>query len=507
MEYIQEVPDLSNTKNKILCCECGLVIDPNPSNMCVGCLRAHVDITEGIPKQAVLYFCRGCERYLQPPSEWVRASLESRELLSLCLKKLKGLNKVKLIDASFVWTEPHSKRIKVKLTVHGQVETGAVLEQVFVVEFTINHQMCDDCHRSEAQDYWKALVQIRQKAENKKTFYYLEQLILKHKAHETTLGIKPIHEGLDFFFATEAHARKFVDFVNTMLPIKYQHSKKLISHDIHSNLYNYKFSYSVEIVPVSKDSVVCLPKKLTQQLGGISPLCLIYRVTNSLHLIDPSTAQIAEINSTVYWRYPFHGVCNPKQLVEYIVMDIEPVMDKDRRTFPGQGAVSHKHVLADIWVVKASDLGINENTIHTKTHLGHVLKCGDSVLGYNIEDSNINDANFEKLETSKVPDVILVKKYYGDKNSRRKQRIWKLKHLTDENNAFHIDERDYVEFLDDLEEDPNLRQHVNIFKDKQKVIPVDANDIFDPNVPHVTLEEMLDDLQIDDVEMEDVNIS
>jgi nonsense-mediated mRNA decay protein 3 len=36
-------------------------------------------------------------------------------------------------------------------------------------------------------------VQVRQKAENKKTFYYLEQLILKHNAHEHTLGIKPIH--------------------------------------------------------------------------------------------------------------------------------------------------------------------------------------------------------------------------------------------------------------------------------------------------------------------------
>lgn len=35
---------------------------------------------------------------------------------------------------------------------------GAILQQVFVVEYTVNHQMCDDCHRSEAQDYWRALV-------------------------------------------------------------------------------------------------------------------------------------------------------------------------------------------------------------------------------------------------------------------------------------------------------------------------------------------------------------
>lgn len=176
-----------------LCCECGTPIEPNPSNMCVGCLRTHVDITEGIPKQVVLYFCRGCERYLNPPAEWIHCALESRELLSLCLKKLKGLNRVKLIDAGFVWTEPHSKRLKVKLTVHAEVMGGAVLQQVFIVEYAINHHMCDDCHRSEAKDYWKALVQVRQKVENKKTFHYLEQLILKHKAHENTLGIKPIH--------------------------------------------------------------------------------------------------------------------------------------------------------------------------------------------------------------------------------------------------------------------------------------------------------------------------
>jgi nonsense-mediated mRNA decay protein 3 len=37
--------------------------------------------------------------------------------MALCLKKLKNLNKVKLIDANFLWTEPHSKRIKVKLSI------------------------------------------------------------------------------------------------------------------------------------------------------------------------------------------------------------------------------------------------------------------------------------------------------------------------------------------------------------------------------------------------------
>lgn len=259
--------------------------------MCVACLRTHVDITEDVPKQAVMYFCRSCERYLHPPSEWVACQLESRELLSICLKRLKGLKELKLIDAGFIWTEPHSRRLKVKLTVHKEVFGGTMLQQVFIVEFTINNQMCDDCHRTEAKDYWTCLVQVRQRSENKKTFYYLEQLILKHKAHENTLGIKPEHGGLDFYYANENHARKMVDFLCAMLPVKMTESKRLISQDIHSNTFNCKFTYSIDIAPISKDSAVCLPKKLAGQLGSISQVCLVQRVANTIHLIDPRTAQ------------------------------------------------------------------------------------------------------------------------------------------------------------------------------------------------------------------------
>ena len=118
--------------------------------------------------------------YLQPPNTWISAQLESRELLTVCLKRIKGLNKevsisqneillknicnqVRLIDAGFIWTEPHSKRIKVKLTVQKEVAQGAILQQTFIVEFTIFNQICDDCQRIEAKDYWKALVQVRQR--------------------------------------------------------------------------------------------------------------------------------------------------------------------------------------------------------------------------------------------------------------------------------------------------------------------------------------------------------
>lgn len=94
-------------------------------------------------------------------------------------------------------------------------------------------------------------------------------------------------------------------------------------------------------------------------------------------------------------------------------MDLEIVRDNELQSFPGQGKVSQKHVVADVWLVKASELGVNENTVHARTHLGHLLKIGDSALGYNLEDANVNNDDFDKMAKDRLPDVVLVKKYYG----------------------------------------------------------------------------------------------
>jgi nonsense-mediated mRNA decay protein 3 len=110
-------------------------------------------------------------------------------------------------------------------------------------------------------------------------------------------------------------------------------------------------------------------------------------------------------------------------------MDIEII--RDRKQFPGQGPISFKHVIADVWLVKTSELGINDNNIHTKTHLGHLLRPGDSVMGFDLRDANVNNDDFDKLKTDTVPDVILVKKCFADTDKRRRMRKWKLKRLVD----------------------------------------------------------------------------
>jgi len=485
--------------HKILCCQCGIPITPNPANMCVGCLRTQVDITADIPKQVVIYFCKFCERYLNPPNQWVACALESRELMGLCLKKLKNIAKVKLIDANFIWTEPHSRRIKIKLTVQGEVVAGTILQQTFVVEYVVNYQMCDDCRRVEAKDTWNASVQVRQKTDQKKTLYYLEQLLMKYDATKDCSGIKLNHDGLDFFFSSESNAQKLVDFLASVIPIKYSGSKKLISHDIHSNNYNYKYSFSVEIVPICKLNVVCLPKKMATSLGGIGQICVVERVTNLIHLIDPNTCQFAELNSTAYFKSPFPSLIRPKQLTEYSIMNIEIIPDHERHRFSGQGAISKKHSLADVWVVKSSELGMTEDTIHARTHLGHLLSIGDTALGFDVKNCNVNDENLEKMPSEKQPDVILVKKVYAEKALRNRRRKWRLKHMEGlhDGSGSSTDGGEYTAFLEDLEEDPESRVHINVYKDNKKVI-VDEDDDEDleDEIPKISLAEMLDEMAI-----------
>ena len=71
-------------------------------------------------------------------------------------------------------------------------------------------------------------------------------------------------------------------------------------------------------------------------------------------------------------------------------------------TFAGQGKLSDRHVLANVFVIRASELGTHENYIHCKTHLGHYLREGDSVLGFDLANANLNDPNLNKLPADKV---------------------------------------------------------------------------------------------------------
>ena len=82
--------------------------------------------------------------------------------------------------------------------------------------------------------------------------------------------------------------------------------------------------------------------------------------------------------------------------------------------------------------------------------------------------------DYDHIHKHKLPDVVIVKKSFPKTRRRQQKRIWKLKRMDMEKNgeenfcnykkskkqklaAEGGADRDYKEFLDDIEEDPEMR--------------------------------------------------
>eukprot|EP00735_Rhodelphis_limneticus_P002388 TRINITY_DN1323_c0_g1::TRINITY_DN1323_c0_g1_i1::g.20034::m.20034 TRINITY_DN1323_c0_g1::TRINITY_DN1323_c0_g1_i1::g.20034 ORF type:complete len:546 (-),score=158.05,sp/Q55BF2/NMD3_DICDI/47.77/2e-161,NMD3/PF04981.8/1.6e-68 TRINITY_DN1323_c0_g1_i1:55-1626(-) len=491
------------TMPNVLCCMCGVSIPSNPASMCVDCIRSQVDITDGISKQVSLNWCKKCNRYLQPPKIWVPCELESKELLTVCLKKIKGLNRVKLIDAGFIWTEPHSRRIKMKLSIQKEIFSGAILQQSFIVEFIVEVMICEACQRVAANDSWAAVVQLRQRVDHKRTFLYLEQLIIAHDAHKHTINIKSVPAGIDFFFANDGDAEKMLRFLKNVAPIYFvTPSEQLVSADLNNNTARYKMAYPIELAAVCKDDFVCLPPSLTKQRSMLgSPFALCSRVTDALHLVNPNSGVSCMLQTDDYFRTSstrFDPLCSTSHLLEFTVLDVE-----DTRERVG------KFRMVDVQVARTRDLGVNDQIYYVRSHLGNIINPGDTVLGYDLTTLVFNEMGLANVKQA-LPEIVLVKKSYPA--NRKKSRYWKLQRLEMETDMGNMnakkaealreqEEQHFEDFQNDLEADKDYRQHIKIYRDRNVPLPTerDTDGMSEGGDDMaIGLDELLDELTIDD---------
>ena len=100
-------------------------------------------------------------------------------------------------------------------------------------------------------------------------FFYLEQLIIKHRAQRDCVNITARPDGVDFYFGSRTHAKRLVEFLSARTPLRVKTSERLISADIQNATANFKHSFSTEIAPICRDDVVCLHPGLAKKLGGI----------------------------------------------------------------------------------------------------------------------------------------------------------------------------------------------------------------------------------------------
>lgn len=301
------------------------------------------------------------------------------------------------------------------------------VEQDCQLSYNIRNKQCPGCTKTEAKQYWRALVQLRQKPHHKRSFLYLEQLILKHKAHRSTSNIKERKDGIDFYYLNIQDAARMVDFLSSYCGTRVINSTKLISEDRSNNTANKKFTFSVEILPFCKDDLVYLG---VGNVLGLGPFALVSKVRSTVIFIDPITQKIGKLYAKQYYanQDKFKILMRSGDFKRYRVIYC-------RRT---SGDVFEATITADEFTF-----------IDITTRLK--IKDDDVVAGYNLGDSNL------VTDIDPTVQILLVRVIETPK------RNWKLK------SEKEIDD-EYRFFIEDIANDREMLNNVCVLGGENELI-------------------------------------
>lgn len=343
---------------------------------------------------------------------------------------------MKILEAIWVWTEPHSKRLRVCVDVEKSVLDGKVdlRQRVEIVYIVINRQ-CSECIRDASDHSWGAVIQLRQRVSSAQALSrglaHIENELWKASLHNLMLGVETVKNGLDMFFKHKNQAEKVVNFLLSRLPVRVKISKKMVSADRKSNTQKYEHAYLVDVAPLAKHDLVLLPR----ESGRGSDIMVVSKVSSSLRLVSPLTLRRVDLTASKYFSSPFSALLNPAQLVSFVVLDVHIVSAQEVQPVPAKGPRRQKlsrhsksvkkstptpvgsvmgavapdsslggpaegiqgeatvrtqgGLLAEVEVARESDLGTNDTTYRVMTHLGHILSAGDIVLGFDLSHSTL----------------------------------------------------------------------------------------------------------------------
>lgn len=176
--------------------------------------------------------------------------------------------------------------------------------------------------------------------------------------------------------------------------------------------------------------------------------------------------------------------------------------------------------MAEVELARECDLGRNDDRVHAVTHLGRILRAGDTVLGYDITSANLPEGEASKLRGG-FPDVVLVRKVYPRHghidDGGGADRQWKLAELEKDGGdnmggagtiAAREEEaaqRDYERFLQQLESDKDMRRQINLYKAGPVLadapsVAEGAKGVDEVDEEEIRLDELLDGMTLDNAD-------
>ncbi|KAL2928720.1 60S ribosomal export protein NMD3, partial [Bienertia sinuspersici] len=324
------------------------------SDNCNNSLLDVEDSTSLLPKTIVIYKCESCQIYSHHSTKgsfWLKAPLNSILFKEFVLKRIRlycNLLQLRLINSV-------SK---------------------------LAYKPCNSCSSQVDETRLQSVEQLRPyAAQNTSILRSLELCVLSNPPHLFNMRkIKQIDYGIDFLVTNDAYAKFLFSFLKTQAPIKHD--------EIHRNTESCQSFISALVCPVCKDDLVYLPPN--------GPLLVCITLYNTLHFIDPLTLKRYQFKGNDYWRDPFESLKTGRELVDFIVHDVNIVLNE----IP--------YSLVEAKVARVLDSGKYGMPMLVRTHLGNNLKPGDHALGYDLSDF-VETGNCSY--NIQLPSVVLIKKY------------------------------------------------------------------------------------------------
>jgi nonsense-mediated mRNA decay protein 3 len=241
-----------------------------------------------------------------------------------------------------------------------------------------------------------------------------------------------------------------------------------------------------------------------------------------IHLIDPLSGQTAQMSAELFWRDPLRPIITAarSRFVRYVILGKDAVI-LERNVSKRSATRRNKAKLATITAAKEDDLGINDVQIVERSHVGYLMKSGDTAVGYDLTDIQFVEGDAEIANAlGKFPDVIMLRKLYGGVATQEadaaRQRMFKLQRLEADNieaarakkakKDQEDDDMDEEDFLREVEADKEMRINMNLYKTEValKKIQEEGDDAAnndndnDDDDQQVRLDELLDGLVLDE---------
>jgi nonsense-mediated mRNA decay protein 3 len=259
-------------------------------------------------------------------------------------------------------------------------------------------------------------------------------------------------------------------------------SGKQVGEDLHSGTLDMRFSISVRVPPLNRQDLVILPPRYVRGTGNQSFIAIVHKIARKIKMVDPVTANVIDVDAATYWDRPFGPALSLSSLHRFVVITIDPI-----------GPKSGRFQLAD---VELADEETYAERVLVRSHLGAHLKEGDVCLAYDVRASVLPDDAQLVFAKQNLPEVVVAGRAPPTDERKQRKRVWHVKELAPRGSD---EEKEFDEFLDDIENDPELRQDIEIYKNEDvaddnpdlraSIIGMNEMKVDDGSVPYAFLPE------------------